>query len=94
MDRRSLLTGAVAAGALATVPARAFAQAFTLSDQHRKILAIAKDQLERNRARLWRTDAVAVADFALPSSLPRFHFANFEQGTVRSFLHLDPPRRP
>lgn len=90
MDRRSLLTGAVATGALAAVPTRVFAQLpaapFTLTDQHRKILAVAKDQLERNRAHLWRTDVVAVADFALPSALPRFHFANLEQGTVRSFL--------
>ena len=68
------------------LPARAFAQAFQISDQHRRILAIAKDQLERNRARLWRTDIVGVADYALPSSLPRFHFADLEKGTVRSFL--------
>ena len=27
-----------------------------------------------------------MADFALPSSLPRLHFANLEAGTVRSFL--------
>jgi len=86
MDRRSLLTGAVAAGALTALPGRAFAQAFTLPEQHRKILAVAKDQMERNRAHLWRTDIVAVADYALPSTLPRFHFANLERGTVRSFL--------
>lgn len=86
MDRRSLLSGALAAGGLAALPARLSAQAFTLTEQHRKILAIAKDQVERNRARLWRTDVVAIADFALPSALPRFHFANLEQGSVRSFL--------
>ena len=86
MDRRSLLTGALAAGGLAALPGRAFAQAFTLSEQHRKVLEVAKEQLERNRSRLWRTDVVAVADFALPSALPRFHFANLEQGSVRSFL--------
>lgn len=72
------------------MPARALAQVaaapFTISEQHRKILAIARDQLERNRAHLWRTDMVAVADFGMPSALPRFHFANLEQGTVRSFL--------
>ena len=90
MDRRSLLTGTLAAGALAAMPGRALAQVaaapFTISEQHRKILAIARDQLERNRAHLWRTDMVAVADFGMPSALPRFHFANLEQGTVRSFL--------
>ena len=86
MKRRDILTGVTAAGVAAALPARVFAQAFSLSAQHRKILSVAKDQMERNRARLWRTDLVGVADFALPSSLPRFHFADLEKGTVRSFL--------
>lgn len=86
MDRRTIITGLAAAGACAALPARAFAQPFAISEQHRKVLAIAKDQMERNRARLWRTDIVGVADFALPSALPRFHFADLEKGQVRSFL--------
>lgn len=86
MDRRQVLAGLAAAGTLAATPARVFAQAWTISEQHRKVLEIAKEQLERNRARLWRTDIVGVADFALPSSLPRFHFADLEKGRVRSFL--------
>jgi hypothetical protein len=86
INRRTLLTGALAAGATLALPARVFAQAYVISDQHRKILAIAKDQLERNRAGLWRTDIVGVADFGLPSSLPRLHFADLEKGAVRSFL--------
>lgn len=86
LDRRTLLKGAAIAGAATLLPARAFAQPFMISEQHRRILAIAKDQMERNRARLWRTDIVGVADFALPSSLPRFHFANLDKGEVRSFL--------
>ena len=81
-----MLTGIAAAGTLAATPARVFAQPYTITEQHRKVLEIAKEQLERNRARLWRTDIVGVADFALPSSLPRFHFANLEKGEVRSFL--------
>lgn len=86
LDRRTLLAGAVATGAALALPTRVFAQAWSLSGQHRKILAVAREQLERNRARLWRTDIVGVADFALPSSLPRFHFADLEKGQVRSFL--------
>jgi len=86
MDRRSLLTGALAVGALGAMPRRVFAQAYSVSEQHRRILDVARAQLERNRARLWRTDMVGVADFALPSSLPRFHFVDLEQGSVRSFL--------
>jgi hypothetical protein len=86
MNRREVLLGAGAAGLAAMLPVRAFAQAFAISDQHRRILAIAKEQLERNRSRVWRTDMVGVADYALPSALPRFHFADLEKGTVRSFL--------
>lgn len=86
MNRRDILAGIGAAGLAAALPVRAFAQAFQVSDQQRRILAIAKEQLERNRSRLWRTDIVGVADYALASSLPRFHFADLEKGTVRSFL--------
>ncbi|WP_298196628.1 murein L,D-transpeptidase catalytic domain-containing protein [Novosphingobium sp.] len=86
MDRRQLLAGGLAAGALGAMPSRACAQAWSITEQHRKVLAVAAEQLERHRAGLWRTDLVGIADFALPSSLPRFHFANLEQGTVRSFL--------
>ncbi len=52
----------------------------------RKILSAAKLQTERMGAKLWRTDIVGVADFARPSWEPRLHFANLENGTVRSFL--------
>ena len=76
----------IAAGTALAAPARLFAQAWSVPEQHRKVLEIAKEQLERNRARVWRTDMVGVADFALPSSLPRFHFADLEKGQVRSFL--------
>ncbi|MES2493507.1 MAG: murein L,D-transpeptidase catalytic domain family protein [Pseudomonadota bacterium] len=74
------------AGAAATCAKPLFAQALSISDQHRRVLAVAKEQVERARARLWRTDVVGVVDFALPSALPRFHFANLERGEVRSFL--------
>jgi hypothetical protein len=85
MDRRTALTGMIASGALA-LPARVFAQPYAITEQHRRVLDVAREQLERNRARLWRTDLVGVADFALPSSLPRLHFADLEKGEVRSFL--------
>ena len=52
----------------------------------RKILTLAAREAERAGAKLWRRDIVGVADFARPSSLPRLHFANLENGTVRSFL--------
>ena len=52
----------------------------------RKILALAAREAERAGAKLWRKDIVGIADFARPSTLPRLHFANLENGTVRSFL--------
>ena len=80
---------AVAAAGLAmplVAPARVFAQPFSVSDQHRRILDEARTQAARAQNLLWRSDIVGVADFALPSALPRLHFANLEAGTVRSFL--------
>lgn len=51
----------------------------------RRVLEIARREVERAGAALWRRDIVGVADFARPSTLPRFHFANLEDGTIRSF---------
>ena len=76
-----------AIGASAQVaPAAVPAQPFPVAQYERRILEAAARQKERVAARLWRTDLVGVADFALPSSMARFHFANLEGGTVRSFL--------
>jgi len=88
LDRRSVLQGAGAAGAaLALAPLeRAFAQPYSIPEQHRRILEVAKREVERAGSVLWRRDIAGVADFALPSSLPRLHFANLEAGQVRSFL--------
>lgn len=51
----------------------------------RRVLEIAARERDRAGAALWRTDVVGVADFARPSTLPRLHFANLENGTLRSF---------
>ena len=83
MKRRAVLAGAVTAS---LVPMRVFAKADQISDQHRRVLGIARAQLDRARPQLWRTDVVGIADFALPSSLPRLHFADLEAGMVHSFL--------
>jgi hypothetical protein len=83
VNRRAVLAGMLAAG---LGPQRVFAQAYQISVQHRRVLDLARDQLERARGKLWRTDVVGIADFALPSSLPRLHFADLESGMVRSFL--------
>ena len=51
----------------------------------RKVLELAKREVERAGTKVWRKDIVGIADFARPSSLPRLHFANLENGTIRSF---------
>lgn len=102
MNRRDLLRGSLAAGAAVALPARAIADDLTQAfDQAfastpaaavnsvayaNKILTIAARERDRAGSRLWRTDVVGIADFALPSSRPRLHFANLENGAVRSFL--------
>ncbi|ABD24876.1 Twin-arginine translocation pathway signal [Novosphingobium aromaticivorans DSM 12444] len=86
VDRRTVIAGVAASAAAAVFPPRVAAATYYPTEQHRRVLEIAKEQVERHRASLWRTDIVAIADFALPSSLPRFHFANLDRGEVRSFL--------
>lgn len=86
VNRRTVLAGVAATAAAAVFPPRVAAATYYPNDQHRRVLELAKEQVERHRGALWRTDIVAIADFAMPSSLPRFHFANLERGEVRSFL--------
>jgi hypothetical protein len=52
----------------------------------RKVLQIAQREVARAGNKVWRRDIAGIADFAQPSAQPRFHFANLENGTVRSFL--------
>ena len=86
LDRRTALKRAAAGAVALAVPARVFAQPFTIPEQHRRILEVAKREVERAGSVLWRRDIAGVADFGLPSSLPRLHFANLEAGQVRSHL--------
>ncbi|MFM6830377.1 MAG: murein L,D-transpeptidase catalytic domain-containing protein [Novosphingobium sp.] len=86
VNRRTVLAGVAASAAATVFPPRVAAATYYPSEQHRRVLDLAKDLVERHRSVLWRTDMVGIADFAMPSSLPRFHFANLEKGEVRSFL--------
>jgi L,D-transpeptidase catalytic domain len=86
LNRRGFLGAAAATAGACALPVRVFAQAYGVSDQHRRILEVARREIQRVGSVLWRRDIAGVADFALPSHLPRFHFANLEAGTVRSFL--------
>ena len=93
--RRQLLTRGIVGGAALALPAFArparaveavSAQASALTPYQRKVMDVAVREHARNAAHLWQHDVVAVADFAQPSSLPRLHFANLENGSLRSFL--------
>lgn len=81
LTRRALLGATLAAAA-----PRAFAQAFTASAQHRLVLALARALLDRAGPEIWQRDVVALADYSLPSSLPRLHFADLAGDRVHSFL--------
>lgn len=85
-DRRKMMKAGAGAIAAAALPARSFAQASSLSPRDRVILDIARREVERAGDVLWRTDLAGIADFSAHSATPRFHFANLEAGSVRSFL--------
>ena len=90
-SRRGFLgTAALAAGGLAlpsvALPTKLFAQPYASSAAHRRILDVARREVDRAGASLLRRDMAAIADFGLRSSENRFHFANLERGDVRSFL--------
>ncbi|MDP3677367.1 MAG: murein L,D-transpeptidase catalytic domain family protein [Novosphingobium sp.] len=86
LDRRTALKRTAAGAVALALPLRAFAQPFSIPEQHRRILDVARREVERAGSVLWRRDIAGVADYGLPSSMPRLHFANLEAGTVRSFL--------
>lgn len=90
VHRRGFVAGGIAAAAALAVPARGQlavpAVPSPLSPYQRKIFDVATRERDRAGKSLWRTDIVGVADFGLPSSRPRLHFANLEDGSMRSYL--------
>ncbi len=60
--------------------------ALSQPEYERRVLEVAARELAKAGNVIWRRDIVGIADFGRPSSVPRFHFANLESGTVRSFL--------
>jgi len=85
MDRRAFIASAAAAAGSLALPARAFAQPLATDARGQRILEVARREVERAGDVLWRRDIAGIADFAVHSSLPRFHFANLEAGTVTSY---------
>lgn len=50
------------------------------------LVARALAALARHENRIWSRDIVAIADFGLPSSTPRFHLVDILHGTTTSLL--------
>ena len=85
VNRRHFIVSAAAAAGSATLPPRVFAQPSGLDARSTQILEIARREVARAGDVLWRRDVAGIADFGVHSALPRFHFANLEQGTVTSY---------
>ena len=86
LNRRSFIASAAAATGALTLPARLAARPMTVDADGARILDVARREVGRAGNFLWRRDIAGIADFGLRSSLPRFHFANLEAGTVSSYL--------
>ncbi|WP_394729817.1 murein L,D-transpeptidase catalytic domain-containing protein [Altererythrobacter sp. GH1-8] len=85
MKRRDLLRGGLAAGATLALPPRVFAQARKGSARDRALFELAKHQLDKAGDAIWKRDIVAIADYGLHSSKPRFHFVNLGLEEVNSY---------
>ena len=82
MNRRDLLKGVAATAALAATGPLG-AQAGPTRD--RQLLDLARSELERIGAGIWKRDIVGIADFGLHSAEKRFHFVNLTTGAVDSY---------
>ena len=81
MNRRDLIKGTLAAGAVMALPGRASAAA----SRDEQLFAIARQQLERVGDVIWKKDIVGIADFGLHSSQKRFHFVDLVRERIESF---------
>ena len=85
MKRRSFIATSLFGTAALAAPARVFAQAAP-DLRTRRLLEVARREVERAGGTLWHRDLVGIADYGLHSSMRRFHFVNLEAGTVDSAL--------
>jgi hypothetical protein len=89
--RRHVLVSAsyVLAGLVVSRPARAAPQAGLgriAAGIDPYLVGGASAALTRHEAAIWSRDVLAIADFGLPSSAPRFHIVDLLAGTVTSLL--------
>lgn len=85
MNRRDLIKRSLAATAAVTLPGRLFAQANPTAARDARLMGIARDELARVGAQIWRRDIVGIADFGLHSAHKRFHFVDLENERVASY---------
>jgi len=85
MNRRDMLKSGLLFGAMASAPARVFAQVNPTAERDRRLFAIAREQLGRACSAIWRKDIVGIADFGLHSAQRRFHFVDLDNERVQSF---------
>lgn len=86
LKRRDLIAGTLAGAGAMTFPVRAFASGSAILPEHRKLVDIARQQVERVGDRLWRRDKVGLVDFGLPSTAPRLFVVDMLDGTIKSHL--------
>ncbi len=88
MKRRDLLKTGLAASAtlaLPALPATLAAQPRKGSARDRKLFDIARRELDRAGAAIWKRDIVGIADFGVHSAQRRFHFVNLDREEVQSY---------
>lgn len=82
MNRRDLLKGSLVAGAALALPVKLPAQPRKGSARDRKLLDIAKRELDRAGEAIWRKDIVGIADYGVHSAQRRFYFVNLNREEV------------
>jgi hypothetical protein len=85
VNRRDFIVSAATIAGAAALPARVYAQASSVNAKGAQILEIARREVAKADAYLWRRDIAGIADFGVHSATRRFHFANLESGTVTSY---------
>ena len=85
MKRRDLLKGSLAAYAAIALPTRLFAQVNPTASRDARLMTIAREELDRAGANIWRRDIVGIADFGLHSSHRRLHFVDLANKHVASY---------
>lgn len=86
LSRREALAAGFATCGLSAAWARppGLATIAPMIDPH--LVSRALDALFRHHAAIWSRDVIAIADFGLPSAVPRFFLADILNGTTTSLL--------